>query len=290
VALPPKKPVEERPLTPTKAMPKHARGTRSTSVGENPGAPVAAIPVTPTGTVVPTPTAPVVPPPAKAAVPAPAAPPSPPAKAPPPKPAAPPVAKPTPPAEARAAATRSKATPPAPGAGRTVLKPVAPPAKPPTPVEFPPKELQKPCDDLLARYPSRVAALIPVLHLAQRWNGGWISPELEAGVARWLGVSDQHVRGVVTFYTMFHTKPVGRHHVQVCRTLSCWLRGAADLTDECRRRTGLSPGETDAERKFTVSEVECIGLCEVAPAIFLNDDPHVNVTRESLGRLLDGLA
>jgi NADH-quinone oxidoreductase subunit E len=170
-----------------------------------------------------------------------------------------------------------------------VLKPVAPAPKPPVPVEFPPAELRAACEDWIARYPSRVAALIPILHLAQRWNGGWISPELEAGVAKYLGVSDQHVRGVLTFYTMFRTQPVGRHHVQVCRTLSCWLRGAAGLTDELEKRTGLAPGETDADLRFSVSEVECIGLCEVAPAIFVNDETHVNVTRESLGRLLEGL-
>jgi NADH-quinone oxidoreductase subunit E len=170
-----------------------------------------------------------------------------------------------------------------------VRKPVAPAPKPPVPLAFPPEALQAACDALLARYPSRVAALIPVLHLAQRWNGGWISPELEAGVARWIGCSDQHVRGVVTFYTMFRSSPPGRHHVQICRTLSCWLRGASDLTDEMRRRTGLSPGETDAERRWTVSEVECIGLCEVAPAVFVDDEVHGNVTPESLGEILDAL-
>jgi NADH-quinone oxidoreductase subunit E len=141
----------------------------------------------------------------------------------------------------------------------------------------------------VAKYPRREAALIPVLHVAQR-RFGWISPEVEAGIARWLGVSDQHVRGVVTFYTMFHTKPAGRHHVQVCRTLSCWLRGAPALVNELKTRTGLRPGETGKDGKFSVCEVECVGLCEVAPAIFVNDDAHGNVTPESLSRLLDGLA
>ena len=145
------------------------------------------------------------------------------------------------------------------------------------------------CEALLARYPQKAAALIPLLHIAQRTMGGWISPAVEAGVAKYLDVSDQHVRGVVTFYTMFNTKPVGRHHVQVCRTLSCWLRGAGDLTRCLKDKTGLAPGETDAERRFTVSEVECIGLCEVAPALFVNDDAHVNVTPASLAKLLDGL-
>src|SRR5439155_19151122 len=143
------------------------------------------------------------------------------------------------------------------------------------------EELKAECEDLTSRYPDRVAALLPILHLAQRKLGGWISPELEAGIAAYLGCSDQHVRGVVTFYTMFNAKPVGRHHVQVCRTLSCWLRGAAELTRCLKRKTGLKPGETGKDLRFTVSEVECVGLCEVAPAIFVNDDEHGNVTPKS---------
>lgn len=176
-----------------------------------------------------------------------------------------------------------------PAPGRTVAKSVAPAPKPPVPTPFPPPELKAEVDALIARYPERMAALIPILHIAQAKLGGWISPELEAGIGRFLGCSDQHIRGVLTFYTMFNTKPVGRHHVQVCRTLSCWLRGAKSLTRCLKDRTGLAPGETDAERRFTVSEVECIGLCEVAPAIFVNDQPFVNVTPESLSTLVDGL-
>lgn len=181
----------------------------------------------------------------------------------------------------------------APGAGAAAAtaprKTPAPAVVAPTPVPFPPDDLKAACEALIARYPQRAAALIPILHLAQKRFDGWISPEVEAGVASYLGVSDQHVRGVVTFYTMFNTKPVGRHHVQVCRTLSCWLRGAGELTRCLERKTGLRPGQTDEARRFTVSEVECLGLCEVAPALFVNEDAHVNVTPEGLEQLLDGL-
>ncbi len=181
----------------------------------------------------------------------------------------------------------------APGAGAATAtaprKTPAPAVVAPTPVPFPPDDLKAACEALIARYPQRAAALIPILHLAQKRFDGWISPEVEAGVASYLGVSDQHVRGVVTFYTMFNTKPVGRHHVQVCRTLSCWLRGAGELTRCLERKTGLRPGQTDEARRFTVSEVECLGLCEVAPALFVNEDAHVNVTPEGLEKLLDGL-
>jgi NADH-quinone oxidoreductase subunit E len=187
-------------------------------------------------------------------------------------------------------AAPGRETPPEPKPGATVRKSAPPAPKPPVPVPFPPEALKAACEDLFTRYPRREAALLPILHLAQRHFGGWISPEVEAGVARYLGVSDQHVRGVLTFYTMFNTRPVGRHHVQVCRTLSCWLRGAGDLTRRMKERTGLAPGETGTDRRFTVSEVECLGLCEVAPALFVNETEHVNVTVERLDALLDGLA
>ena len=94
---------------------------------------------------------------------------------------------------------------------------------------------------------------------------------------------------MLTFYTMFNTKPVGRHHVQVCRTLSCWLRGAGELTSCLKRTTGLAPGETDALRRFTVSEVECVGICESAPVVFVGDEAHVHVTPASLETLLQSL-
>ena len=193
------------------------------------------------------------------------------------------------------ASAKPVASPPAarmvavPAPGRTVVKSTAPAPRPPVPTPFPPPELKAEIEALLARYPNRMAALIPLLHIAQARLGGWISPELEAGIGQYLGCSDQHIRGVLTFYTMFNTKPVGRHHVQVCRTLSCWLRGAKSLTRCMKDKTGLAPGETDTERRFTVSEVECVGLCETAPAIFVNDRPYVNVTPESLSTLVDEL-
>ena len=246
-----------RPLEKPDPKQSPARGTRSTGYGDAAGAPVAPWPEGEAeGDAVV----------ARAAPAAPA------------KPAQPPPAV-TP--------AQKLVTPPAPG--RTVPKSVVPAPRPPVAVKFPPEELRAECEDLTSRYPDRVAALLPILHLAQKKLGGWISPELEAGIAAYLGCSDQHVRGVVTFYTMFNTKPVGRHHVQVCRTLSCWLRGAADLTKCLERKTGLRPGETGKDLRFTVSEVECIGLCEVAPAIFVNDDEHVSLTPKSLEALLDTL-
>ena len=167
-----------------------------------------------------------------------------------------------------------------------------PVAQPPQAVEFPPAAIQDACEKLVQKYPTRVAALLPILHVAQRHYGGWISPEVEAGVAAYLDCSPAHVRGVLTFYAMYHTEPRGRNEVWVCRTLTCWLKGAAKLTEIADQKAGVEPGHhnhpaTGADGKFTVMEMECLGLCEVAPAVFVNGEPHVEVTPEKLEELMD---
>ena len=170
---------------------------------------------------------------------------------------------------------------------------VAAAAPPPTPVDFPPEPLRGVCERLIARYPTREAALIPVLHLAQRHYGGWVSPEVEAGVARYLGVSDAHVRGVLTFYSMFHTTPRGEHEVWVCRTLTCWLKGAEDLKRAACRKAGLDPDEVGGHQKtgpdgrFAVLEMECLGLCEAAPAAFVDGEAIAPATPEALVRRME---
>jgi NADH-quinone oxidoreductase subunit E len=182
-----------------------------------------------------------------------------------------------------------------PGGAKPAVKPAAkpavakPPPGPPKPVAFPPADVREECDRIVARYPERMAALLPILHVAQRRFGGWVSPEVEAGVAKYLGVSDGHVRGVLTFYAMYNTQPVGRHTVWVCRTLSCALRGAKDLTKAACAKAGVEkPGTSSADGKFFVREMECLGLCEVAPAVWIDGEVHGNVTPPALGALMDG--
>jgi NADH-quinone oxidoreductase subunit E len=173
-----------------------------------------------------------------------------------------------------------------------LASPLAAPA-PPKAAEFPPAAIREECDEIVKRYPTRLAAALPVLHVAQRHYGGWISPEVEAGVARYLECPDQHVRGLLTFYAMYHHQPRGKHEVWVCRTLTCWLRGAGSLTRLARQKAGLADvphppqRETGPDGKFTVMEMECLGLCERAPAVFVDGTPHVDVTPERLGELLD---
>ncbi len=142
---------------------------------------------------------------------------------------------------------------------------------------------------ILSRYPTREAAILPVLHLAQREFGYLSDPAIEY-VASLLGFSPARIEGVATFYTMFRRNPVGKYHLQVCRNLSCSLMGAEHLIEHLSGRLGIRPGQTTPDGKFTLSLVECLGSCGTAPVIQVNDDYHENLSVEAVDRLLDGLA
>jgi NADH-quinone oxidoreductase subunit E len=141
---------------------------------------------------------------------------------------------------------------------------------------------------MLARYPNREAAILPTLHLAQR-EFGYLSDEAIRYVADLLGFTPAYIEGVTTFYTMFHRKPVGKYHLQICRNLSCSLMGAEQLIERVSRKIGVKPGETTADGRFTLSTVECLGSCGTAPVMQVNDDYHENLTEESIDAILDGL-
>ena len=153
---------------------------------------------------------------------------------------------------------------------------------------FPPEALRR-IEDLLTRYPTRQAALLPVLWVAQE-TWGWISKEAAEEVARILQLTPAHVDGVLTFYTMYNLNPVGRSLIQVCTSISCHLAGAGELLDHCRRRLGVELEETTADGKFTVVEVECIAGCDKAPSIMVNDTYHEPVDVPRLDRLIDELS
>ncbi len=144
--------------------------------------------------------------------------------------------------------------------------------------------------ETLSRYPTRQAALIPTLWMAQR-EFGWISPQAELYVARLMELPPAHVHAVVTFYTMFHRKPVGRFLIDVCTNLSCRLRGADEIVDCIRRKLGIEPGQTTADDRFTLGTVECLASCGTAPMLQLNQDRfHENLTVEKTLQLIDELA
>ena len=154
------------------------------------------------------------------------------------------------------------------------------------------EENRKRAETIIARYPEgrQQSAVIPLLDIAQRQNGGWLSESAIAHVAEVLDMAPIRVHEVVSFYTMFYTKPVGRHLIQVCRTTPCWLRGSDDLTRACLEKLGTRIGEVSADGKFSVMEVECLGACANAPMVQINDDYYEDLTPESLLRVLDALA
>ena len=144
-------------------------------------------------------------------------------------------------------------------------------------------------DRLLTRYPTKQAALLPTLWLAQR-EFGWISREAVDYVASLLGLSPAFVWGVVTFYTMFNRAPVGRNLIQFCTSISCHLGGAEEVYAACRKKLGdLAPGGTTPDGRYTVVEVECLARCDKAPAVQVNEDDFFFVTPEKLDGFLKGL-
>lgn len=141
-------------------------------------------------------------------------------------------------------------------------------------------------EEIVARYPKKEAAMLPVLYLAQR-EFGHIGQEAIDYVAKLMGQSSARVYGVVSFYTMFNTKPIGRHHIQVCRTLSCALRGAEMVTSTIKGKLGIEPGQTTPDGRFTLSEVECLASCGTAPMMQVNDDYYENLTEGKISEILD---
>ena len=145
---------------------------------------------------------------------------------------------------------------------------------------------------IVAKYPKgkHQSALLPLLDLAQRQGGGWLPQVALDYVADFLSLARIRVYEVATFYTMFNLKPVGRHHVQVCTTTPCWLRGSDEVLEACRHRLGIEVGETSADGKFTLSEVECLAACVNAPVVLVGEDFYEDLDATSTTRLLDALA
>lgn len=149
-------------------------------------------------------------------------------------------------------------------------------------------ERDRELDEILKRYPTKMAACIPALHLCQDQNG-WISDEVIAWVSNRLDLPPAHVKGVVTFYTLFNQHPVGKHQLWVCRTLPCALRGAGEVLEHCEKRLGIKPGETTADGKITLRTAECLASCGTAPMIQVDKEYYENLTLEQVDRILDKL-
>ena len=130
--------------------------------------------------------------------------------------------------------------------------------------------------------------MLPVLNLAQR-EFGHLGTEAIEYVAKLMGQAPARVRGVVSFYTMYNTRPIGRHHIQVCRTLPCALRGAEKITAFIKNKLGIEAGETTSDGRFTLAEVECLASCGTAPMMQINDRYYEDLTEEKTGEILDSL-
>lgn len=141
---------------------------------------------------------------------------------------------------------------------------------------------------IIDSFPDRKSALLPLLHEYQR-ERGWISPETMEEVGGHLGLSAAQVLEVVSFYTLFRREPVGRYHVQLCKTTSCYLCGAFDLLKHLKDRYGMAPGKVTDDGRFSLELVECIALCHQAPAIQVNMEFHGNVTPDHVDHILGGL-
>jgi NADH-quinone oxidoreductase E subunit len=145
-------------------------------------------------------------------------------------------------------------------------------------------------EDICARYPpeQRKSAILAALYLAQHQQG-FLTRNAMQHVASAIGCTPAEVEDVVSFYTMFYTRPVGRHVLQVCRTLSCALMGAERVTEALSHALGIKPGETDAAGEFTLLEVECLGACDRAPVVGVNDHWQECQGPEGVGALIDGI-
>lgn len=140
---------------------------------------------------------------------------------------------------------------------------------------------------IFAQYPDRRSAMLPVLWLAVR-EFGWVSPQVEEIVSGVIGQPLNEVHSVLTFYTMFPRGPQGRHEVQICRNISCWLAGSVTLCDYLVEKLGIGVGDTTADGKFTLIEVECLAHCECAPAMRFDNRIIGHLTPDKIDGILAG--
>jgi len=154
-------------------------------------------------------------------------------------------------------------------------------------LEFSPESLKR-FEEIVGRYPRKEAALIPILSMAQK-EFGYLSLEAMEYVARIMGLPPARVYSVTSFYTMLNMKPVGKYHVQICRTLPCALMGAERMTACLKEKLRIQLGETTPDGHFTLTEVECLASCGTAPMMQINEDYYESLTEEKLDDILEGL-
>ncbi len=148
--------------------------------------------------------------------------------------------------------------------------------------------LDQEAQKIVAKYDEKRAAVLTLLHLGQD-KTGHVSPEVMEWVAKWSEVPVVHVREVVTFYSMYHQKPVGKHHIRYCTGTSCVLRGCESQLGYLKKKLGVENGGVTKDGKFSLEEAECLCNCESAPMMQVDKDYHVDLTEKKIDQILDGL-
>ena len=150
-------------------------------------------------------------------------------------------------------------------------------------------EVEAEIDLHLAKYPVMRSAILPLMFIVQRERGGYLDPPGVAYLAKRLALRITDIWEVATFYSMINTEPVGRYHIQICKTLSCKIMGEPKITEHVCKKLGIKPGETTPDGRFTVSLVECLGSCGTAPMFQIGFDYHEDLTTEKVDQILDSL-
>lgn len=150
-------------------------------------------------------------------------------------------------------------------------------------------ELQQRIDELISHYPAdkRKSALLPVLHEVQDAHDNWLSAELMSKVAEILDITPIEVFEVVTFYTMYNQKPVGKYMFEFCLTSCCGIRGADDMLEYTCEKLGIKPGETTPDGMFSIAGVQCLGACGYAPMMQLGDFYKEHLTKEKIDQIIE---
>ena len=150
------------------------------------------------------------------------------------------------------------------------------------------EENLKRIENEIKKYPVKQPAVMAALLIAQEQNG-WISGEVIKEVASILEMTAEEVLGIVSFYTMYHQKPMGKYHIQVCTNVSCMLKGGYDIFDRVKEKLNINNMQVTEDSIFSLEEVECMGSCGTAPMISVNEDYYENLDKEKVDQLLNSL-
>ena len=170
----------------------------------------------------------------------------------------------------------------------TQIQPLSQPVQMPDEIAIFSPEVEAEIDRHLAKYPVMRSAILPLMFIVQR-ERGYLDPPGVSYLAERLKLRITDIWEVATFYSMIHLKPIGKYHIQVCKTLSCKLLGSDKISQLCTEKLGIKVGETTADGRFSLTEVECLGSCGTAPMFQVNFAYHENLTPEKVDQILDSL-